>query len=271
MWRSRWFRVYFVMSFFIIFALFLSPQKANSESRPIVDGPFSLTLKGGGNSDSGTIGLEARYDYISPLINLHLFGKYDWLDSGNGIGEIDNKSYGAGLALSHTYQRTANAYIGTSFLHELDKTFWHAYLGGKYKINSNIIVNGSYGIRFSGIKKISLSKDLNLEARAVNWLKIGAVYVADNGFKGKLYYYLNDPGDENISGIEGEISYPFTDAVTVGIRGSTDISTESNIDKNWKTLLFITYAFGEHRGKPIDIALDKNNPIEYPRIIRKTV
>ncbi len=218
----------------------------------------------------GQIGADVRYDYISPFINLHLFGKYDWLDSGNGIGNIDSKSYGAGLAFSHTYQRVANAYIGTSFLHEIGETFWHAYIGGKYKLNRNIILNGSYGLRFSGLKKITASDDWNIEVKAINWIKLGAVYVAENGFKGKLYYYLNDPGDENISGVEGEVSYPVTDAITVGVRGSTDISTESNIDKNWSTLVFITYAFGDRKGSPIDIALDKNNPVEYPKIIRKT-
>jgi hypothetical protein len=91
--------------------------------------------------------------------------------------------------------------------------------------------------------------------------------VGPGGIKTNLYYYLKDPGGRNISGIEGEVSYPVTEAFTVGVSGSGDLNTNTDIDREWNSQLFVAYSFGAQRGTAIDVALDKNNPIAYPKVI----
>ena len=256
--------------FAVVFATLLALPIAASAAdgaRQIDSGPFSLSLRGGGVNDSRAIGVDGRVDYLNQLLNLHLFGTLEILDAGHGEGRIDNNRYGAGIALSKTFARQANLFAGTSFIREMNENFGQAYLGAKLKVTEYALLSASYGFGFQGVKEI---QD-RLAAESVNWLKAGAVIVDRYGWKANLYYYLTDPGDEKISGIEGEVSYPVTDNLTIGINGSCDLTDKSNLEQNWRTFAFITYAFGGQKASPIDVALDKNNPVEYPRVIRKQI
>ena len=253
----------------LILSVLMLPVIVNAGSGDIISGPYSLTIRGGGQNDSASMGIDVRADYLNPLLNLHLFGTYDQLDGGSSIGEVKNNRYGAGLAISHTYLGKANAFIGTSFINELDETFGHAYVGGKLKVSDNALISASYGVGFGDEKKIIRNSSWLFLAEAADWLKLGGVLVANNGLKANLYYYLTGPGDENISGVDGEISYPVTDSIIIGLRGSADLTDKEDIDKNWQSYLFLTYSFGTQKGSRIDVALDKNNPVEYPKIIRK--
>ncbi len=260
-----------LLFFCLTIAHFSLAAPAFSEGREIVSGPFSLTIRGGGQNDSGSLGFDGRVDYLNPYLNVHIFGTYDLLDGGAGIGEIDNQRYGAGLALSHTFPGMANIFAGTAFINEASEYFGHAYLGGKVKVADFALISGSYGFGFGHEKEIVINgASRYLLAESADWAKLGVVLAAQNGLKANLYYYLTDPGDQNISGIEGEVSYAVTDSVTVGINGSSDLTTKTDLEKNWKGYIFLTYAFGQQKGKLIDIALDKNNPTVYPMIVRKT-
>jgi hypothetical protein len=258
-----------LLYFSLILSILMLPVIVNAGSGDIISGPYSLTIRGGGQNDSASMGVDVRADYLNPLLNLHVFGTYDQLDGGSSIGEVKNNRYGAGIAISHTYLGKANAFIGTSFINELDETFGHAYVGGKLKVSDNALLSGTYGFGFGDEKKIIRNNSWLFLAESADWLKLGGVLVANNGLKANLYYYLTGPGDENISGLDGEISYPVTEAVIVGLRGSADLSDKEDIDKNWQSYLFLTYSFGSQKGSRIDVALDKNNPVEYPRIIRR--
>jgi hypothetical protein len=117
---------------------------------------------------------------------------------------------------------------------------------------------------------MKITKNLTkfLTAKSANWAKAGAVYVAPGGIKTNLYYYLIDPGGVNISGLEGEVSYFATESISVGVTGSGDFTTETDLDRNWSAQAFVAYAFGSQKGALIDVALDKNNPIAYPFVMR---
>jgi len=235
----------------------------------IHDGPFSVNLHGGGRSESASVGIEARADYINPGINLHLFGTFDWLSDAGQIGAIDEKRVGGGLAISHTFPGQANVYIGTSVLREMDETFSHVYGGLKYKLSGNALVSVAYGAGLTGRKFIPVSASSWFEAEAADWLKAGGVLVNAKGLKAKLSYYLTDPGDRNISGVEGEVSYPVNPHWIVGLRGGSDINSKSNIERNWRAFGFVNYRFGDGVSVPvIELSLDRNNPVEYPVILR---
>ncbi|TAN60369.1 hypothetical protein EPN18_08725 [bacterium] len=257
-----------LLAMFFAFALFSCPWDALSEERQINSGPHSITIRGGGVDDSAAVGLDAREDLLNPFLNLHLFGTFDMLDAGKGIGKVANQKGGAGFALSHTYPKRANVFAGTAVFNEGGEFFEHAYVGGKIKAADYALISGSYGFHIGTQMKIPGQYDV---AESVDWGKLGIVLVAQNGFKTNFYYYMADPGSRNISGIEGEVSYPVTSATTVGLTGSSDISEKSNVDRNWRSFLYVAYAFGEGaKGSPIDIALDKNNPVAYPKVIRFT-
>ncbi|MBI5587904.1 MAG: hypothetical protein HY889_06005 [Deltaproteobacteria bacterium] len=241
---------------------------AASEDAQTVSGPYSLSIRGGSTSDSGTIGVDARTDFINPVLNFHLFGTYDLMDASSGMGVVDSQRYGAGFALSHTYTGKANVFIGTSFVNEMDKYFGHAYLGGKFKASDEILLSASYGVGLGPDKQITKKRTRFLSAQSVDWGKLGAVYVRPDGIKTNIYYYITDPGGKNISGLEGEASYPVTDSLAIGINGSGDLSTKADVDRDWRGFLFLTYAFGSQKGTPIDVALDKNSPVAYPKVIR---
>jgi hypothetical protein len=228
-----------------------------------------LSIRGGGQSDSGSLGFDARADHLNPFLNLHLFGTYDLLDAGAGIGKINNQRYGAGLALSHTFPGMANIFAGSAFVNELGENFGHAYLGGEIKVTDYALISGSYGFGVGNEKRINLSGTQYILAESADWTKLGVVLVAQNGMKTNLYYYLTDPGNQNISGIEGELSYPLTESVTMGIKGSSDLTRKTGLDKNWTSYFFLTYAFGGQKGRYIDVALDNNSPVAYPMIIRR--
>lgn len=249
--------------------LLFMPGPAASEDRQLVSGPYSLSLHGGALDDTGVIGADGRLDFLNPKLNVHVFGTYDLVDAGSGIGKVNAQRYGAGLALSHTYSRKANVFVGTAIMNELNEYFGQVYLGGKVKVSDTTLLSASYGFAVGPERQIGQQTRF-LKGRAMDWGKVGAVYVRPSGFKTNLYSYLTDPGGENIAGLEGEVSYPFTDSITAGVNGSVDLTEKSNVNRDWKSLAFVTYAFGAQKGAPIDVALDKNSPISYPRIKRTT-
>lgn len=250
-------------------ALLIGAGPARGESRQIGSGPLSLSLHGGATNDSPTIGADGRIDLLNPTLNVHLFGTFDVMDASRGLGQVDNHRYGAGLAVSHTYPGKANIFAGTAFINELNEYFAHIYAGGKAKVSETMLLSASYGFGLGPDMAIGkLTKYLT--AKSADWGKLGMVYVRPDGFKTNLYYYLTDPGGENISGLEGEVSYPVTDSVRLGVNGRVDLTDKDTLDRDWKTYGFITYAFGSQKGTPIDVALDTNTPVAYPMIVRTT-
>lgn len=225
-------------------------------------------MRGGSQGDSGSIGLDLRADYINPFLNLHLFGTYDLIDASTPIGAIDTQRYGAGLAVSHTYDRRANVYAGTSMINELGEYFGHVYVGGKIKASDTLLVTGSYGLGISNQKAITKALAKFTTAEAANWSRVGITLIEPTGLKANLNYYLTDPTGLNISGIDGSLSYPATDSLTVGVSGGADLGSENNIDKNWNGYLFMTYSFGSRTGTPFEVALDRNSPAVYPIVLR---
>lgn len=249
----------------IIAGLFACFAPAVYAADQIVSGPFSLTVNSGARNDSGYIGLEGRLDYLNPVINFHAVALYDILDSHQGMGAIDTERYGAAVALSHTYAKKANAYIGFSLLNEMGHNFTHAYMGGKLKLTDHFIASAAFGIGFGPEHFIDPNNDgLGILAEAENWVKVGGIYVFDNALKTNLYAYMNSVGQDNIFGVEGQISYPLTEALTIGLRGMTDIGRRHNSDTNFNVTAFLTYAYGSQKGTVIDVALEKNNPISFP-------
>lgn len=242
----------------------LAALPAGAEDRSLVSGPFYLTLRAGTIDDSQSLGAEGGVDYLGALVNVHLWANYDWLNAGRGIGEVDNKRYGAGGALSHTFSRKANLYAGTSFVNELGENFGHVYLGGKLKVTGKALLSASYGVGFGDPQDIVESGSLLFRADSENWAKAGVVIAVPEGWKFNAYYFVDDPGGMNISGLEGEISCALRDPLTVGFNMSGDVNTEPGVERKWRASLFATYAFGNQKGSPIDVALDKNRPREDP-------
>lgn len=273
--RTAWRKQHSVgwVSLFLMFVTLLAfPLSVfAAEDRQLDSGPFSVSVRGGAVNDSAALGVDGRVDYLNQLLNVHLFGTFDWLDGGQGQGEISSTRYGGGFALSKTFDRKVNVFAGTSLIREMDENFAHAYLGGKLKLTDYAILSASYGFGFDSANKINKSLSTYISAEAMDWLKVGAALVDGQGLKANLYYHLTDPGDQRISGIDGELSYAVLNNLTVGANGSCDLTDKGNLERNWRTSLFVTYAFGSQNGSPINIALDKNNPIEYPQVLRKVV
>lgn len=251
-----------VFTSLLLLFIFVAPANVFCQDE-VVSGPVSLTVLGGAHNDSAFAGIEGRMDYLNPLLNVHVFGMYDALDAGSGIGRIDNQRYGAGVAISHTYPGKANAFLGTAFTNELGKNLAHVYVGGKYKLSQSVFLSGSYGKGFGGDRTFE-KDDKVISYGASDWLKVGAVFVPMDKFKANIYAYVNAPFERNVYGLESELSYYIMDSVAVGIRGMSDLATKHELDRNWRTALFVTYSFGGQKGKLIDVALDKNNPIAFP-------
>ncbi|MEW6110259.1 MAG: hypothetical protein AB1632_14000 [Nitrospirota bacterium] len=258
-------RKFFVVLPFFLFIFMFSVTGNVFSADNVVSGPFSLTILGGGHNDTLFTGVEGRLDYLNPVLNVHVFGIYDALDAGNGIGKIDNQRYGAGVAVSHTYPGKANAFVGVSFINEIGKNFVHAYVGGKYKLTENALVTGSYGFGFGPEREFEKDGKI-IRYEASDWLKIGAVFVPMDKLKTNIYAYLESPAEKNIFGLEGEVSYYLQESVAVGIRGMADLTQKADLDRNWRAALFVTYSFGGQKGKLIDVALDKNQPTLFPRV-----
>ncbi len=261
-----------VFAFLTLLTVFMLPliSWADPNGRQIVSGPYSLSVRGGAENSSAALGFDGRVDYLNELLNIHLFGTFDWLSAGSGEGAIDNKRYGAGFALSHTFAKQANIYAGTSMSREMGENFGHAYLGGKVKVTDFALLSASYGFGF-GPERSVINPDAPttyVGAEAKDWFKTGVVLVEGHGLKANAYYVLTDPGNLQSSGVEGELSYPILDNLTIGINGSRDLTSKGNLDRNWRSFAFVTYAFGSQKGSPIDVALDKNQPSEYARIHR---
>jgi hypothetical protein len=242
-----------------------------SDDRQLASGPFSISLRGGAMNDSTALGVDGRMDYLHRLLNIHLFGTVDILDSGRGQGRLDTTRYGGGLALSHTYAETVNAYVGASLTREMDKNFAQIYLGGKAKLTDYALLTASYGFGFDKAKEVESFASSYLSAEAVDWLKLGGTLVSGQGLKANAYYHLTDPAGQRISGVDGELSYAVLDNLSIGVNGSYDITKRAEQSQNWRSFVFVTYAFGGQKGSPISIALNKNNPVEYPQIIRRVV
>ena len=253
-----------------VFALPALPAFSESGNREVNGGPYSLTVRGGAESDSAALGLDGRLDLLNPILNFHAFATYDQIEASSGIGAVDTQRYGVGLAISHTYPGVANVFVGTAVINELNEYFGHAYIGGKLKVRHNALVSGSYGFGLGPDKEVTKKLTRFLTAESVDWGKVGVTLVGLNGSKANVNYYLTDPGGENISGLEGELSHPVTDNITVGVSGGSDLSDKSDIDRSWRGFLFLAYSFGSQRGSVIDLALDKNSPVAYPHVIRKT-
>ena len=258
-------------AFLVVACLLLLPLAATAADRQIVSGPYSFTVKAGGENNTEVLGFDGRVDYLTQMVNLHLLGTYEWLNAGRGLGEIDNKRYGAALALSHTFPGTANIFAGTAFVNEMGENFGHAYLGAKFKVADYALLSASYGFGFGSVKEIQKITSQFVGAEAVDWLKAGVVLANSQGWKANAYYTLTDPGDLKISGVEGEISYPVLDDLIFGFRGNADLTTKTDTWRNWSAVAFLTYAIGDQKGRPIDVALEKNNPTELPRIVKKNI
>lgn len=258
------------LALFFVFILFTMgiAESAGAEDRQIVTGPFSFSVRGGAENNSEAVGFDGRIDYLNPFLNFHAFATYDWLNAGRGAGEIDNKRYGAGVALSHTYNKKANAFMGTAFIRDFGESFGHAYVGGKVKVADHALFSGAYGFGFGNEKEVRKLTGIRITAESADWLKTGFVLATPSGWKANAYYYLTDPGDLNISGIEGELSYALLDSLTIGLGGSRDLTEKTDQIRNWRAFLSLTYAIGDQKESLIDLALDKNNPVEYPRIVR---
>ena len=239
-------------------------------SAKVANGPYSMTLRGGGQDNAGSVGLDLNADYLNPFLNVHLFGAYDGLDTSSRIGQVDSKRYGGGLALSHTYPGRANVFIGAATMHELNEYFAHAYLGVQVKTSDTVLLNGSYGVGFGNEKSIIKAGAKLGTAESADWGKIGVTLVGDSGVKVNLNYYLTDPGDLHISGLEAGLSIPVTDTLTMGVTGGGDLNTKTGVEKNWRSFFTLTYAFGGRTGNPIDVALEQGSPAVYPVVVRRT-
>ncbi len=261
-------RAWITSALFLILSQILPPAVADSGGRDIVRGPYSLAIRGGGQSESASVGADGRADYLNPYLNIHLFGTYDALESDRGIGEVDNQRYGGGLALSHTFGSRANLFAGSAVINEVGESFAHAYLGGKLKVGAHALISAAYGVGMGDEKRITQALSTKLFGESVDWGRLGLVLVGANGWKGALQYRLTDPGDLKISGAEAALSYPVTDSITIGVNGSADLTTETDVERNWRSYAFLTYTVGGKRGRPIEVALEKNDPVIYPVILR---
>ena len=203
--------------------LLFRPGPAASESRPAASVPHTLFLHSGAAKNSATFGADGKVDINNPVLNVRFFDTYNIIDASHGIKLVDSKSYRVALALSHTSPRKANTFFETAFLNELSESFANIYANRNIPVSQAILLS-------------------------VDWDRLGAIYVTPTGFKSTLYYYLSDLGGDNISGFEGEVSYPVTDSVRIGVKGRADLSKRSTVDRDWKSFAFVTYAFGSQKG-----------------------
>jgi len=248
----------------------LLPPVASAADRQIVSGPYSLSVRGGSENNSAALGFDGRVDYLTRMVNLHLLGTFEMLEPNRGLGAIDQQRYGAALALSHTFPAKANIYGGTAFVNQMGENFGHAYLGGKLKVADFALLTAAYGFGFGNVKQISKASS-SFGAEAVDWLEAGFVLANAQGWKLNAYYTLTDPGDLNVSGVAGEISYPIHDDLTLGVKGNADLNPDTGYWRNWNLFGFLTVAMGNQKGTPIDVALEKNNPLKLPVVLNKNV
>jgi hypothetical protein len=258
------------LSFLLIACSLLLPPGAAAEDRQITSGPFSLSVRGGAENNSDALGFDGRVDYLTRMVNLHLLGTVDLLEPNRGMGAIEQQKFGAALALSHTFPALANVYAGTAVVREMGENFGHAYLGGKVKVADFALLSAAYGFGFGDVKQIA-SKSSLFSAESVDWLEAGVVLVNAQGWKLNAYYTLTDPWDLAVSGLGGEISYPLFWDTTLGVKGNADLDPDTGYWRNWSLFGFVTYAFGDQKGSPIDVALEKNNPLRLPVVLNKNV
>jgi len=241
---------------------------ADGGAGEVVCGPYTLSAHGGGQSDSSAAGVDGRADFLNPFLSFHLFGTYSRLDDERSIGQVDNKTFGGGVALSHTFAHVANVFAGYAFLNEVGESFGHAYVGGKFKLGARTLVSAAYGFGLGDAKQVASNPAGIAGAESVDWAKAGMEYVGGNGWKANLRYRISDPSGQSISGAEGGFSYPLTPAMSVGVSGDYDITTRDNIGRNWRGLIFFAYTFGREKAASVDVALDKSDVVIYPVVLR---
>jgi hypothetical protein len=106
-------------------------------------------------------------------------------------------------------------------------------LGGKWKLNDFAILSGAYGFGFGNEKTLRKNGVPVYLAESADWFKAGVVLADSSGWKANAYYILTDPGDLQISGVEGEVSYPVLDFLTVGVNGTRDLTVISATQAEW--------------------------------------
>jgi hypothetical protein len=252
----------------VVLAALPRPAIADGGAGEVIRGPYTLSAHGGGQDDSSSAGVDGRADFLNPLLSFHLFGMYSRLDDARSIGQVDNKTFGGGVALSHTFAHVANVFAGYAFLNEVGESFAHAYLGGKFKLGARTLVSAAYGFGLGDAKQVASNPAAIAGAESVDWAKAGVEYVGGNGWKADLKYRISDPGGHSVSGAEGGFSYPLTAAMSVGVNGDYDITTRDGIGRNWRGLLFFAYSFGREKAASVDVALDKSDVIIYPVVLR---
>ena len=214
-----------ILQFAVICTVMLlcRPGQAVSGNHPATSGPHSLFVHNSAANDPATLNANGWVDLNNPVLNVQLFDTYGIINASHGIKLIENQRYRVALALADTSPRKSNAFFETDFLNEISESVAHIYASRKIPVSQTMLLS-------------------------VDWDRLGAIYMAPTGFKTTLYYYLSDLGGDNISGFEGEVSYPVTDSVRIGIKGTADLSQRSAFDRNWKSFAFLTYAFGSQKG-----------------------
>jgi len=197
--------------------LMFRPGPASCESLRVAGDPHAIF-----QHNNATGGWSSRTDTNNPVLNVRIFDTYNIIDASHGVALADNPSYRVALALTQTTPQKANTFFETDFLNELGESVANIYANRKVKVSQTMLIS-------------------------VDWDRLGAVYMAPTGFKTTLFYYLSDLGGDNISGFEGELSYPVSDSVRIGVKGKADISKRSALDRDWKSFAFVTYAFGSEK------------------------
>ncbi|GEM_PF-3397853 len=248
-------------------AVLISPAVA--ENGDISDSPWNFSLKAGGQDGSSSLGFEFRYDTIHPGMNFHIFGRYDALEDNRGLGAIDDRKYGGGLAFSKTLPDKANYFLGGSFLGEGDESFSQVYLGGKWKLSDSALLAGSYGFGLGDEKELLRTSTLSYTGEAVDWLRVGGEWFLRGGEEIDFHYRLTDPGGENIHGIDGQLTQVVRGTILLGLRGDVDLTEKDGVGRNWSGFFFVAFQPGSGRTGRVRLGINRNDVVSYPRILRR--
>lgn len=191
------------------------PGAAAAGSGKLANSPYPLTP--GATKSPNT---SSAASFLSPVLDVQFFVTGNTPDASGALS--DNPRFGAGLDLPHGYPGKADIFGGTDFLNELSESLAIIYNSRNIRVTKTMLVS-------------------------VDWGKLGMVYATPERFKAALYYYVSDPGSDNISGFEGEVSYPVGNSLRVGLTGRGDLSKRSDFDRDWKGFAFMTYAFDSQK------------------------
>lgn len=203
--------------------LLLRPGPAASEGLQTTGSANSLSLNDGAADGPAAIGPDNKAGPFSPVLNVRFFGAYDITGAYHRLALIDNQRYWARFSLTRTPPAKPDVFFETDFMNELSEYITGIYANRNLKLSEAMLIS-------------------------VDWGRLGAAYVTPAGLKTTLYYYFSVPRGENISGFEGEVSYPVTDSVRLGVKGRAGLSKDSDQDRDWKSFAFVTYAFGSQKG-----------------------